>query len=157
MPVIREKREYGSVGPVGVVRMNTGEVEMYQRIADANQQLTNVAIDLTTKFSKRAGAERAEQVDATKITSINPKTSKPEALDGLGVLLAMGNAEAQAYERVVAERFQQSIESEIKQKASEVALRFENDPYSSEKYEEQMISYLDSMVEGSKDKGKASS
>ena len=101
MPVIREKRQYESVGPVGVVRMNTGEVEMYQRIANANQQLTEFAIKTTATASKRVGAERAEQVEASRITSINPKTGKPEALDGLGLLLGMGNAEAQAYERVV--------------------------------------------------------
>jgi hypothetical protein len=154
MPVIREKRQYESVGPVGVVRMNTGEVEMYQRIANANQQLTEFAIKTTAAASKRVGAERAEQVDATKINSINPKTGKPEALDGISVLLGMGNAEAQAYERVVNERFQQSIENEIKQKAGEIALKFENDPYSPEKYEEQMTSYLDSMIEGSKSNGK---
>lgn len=156
MPVIREKRQYESVGPVGVVRMNTGEVEMYQRIANANQQLTEFAIKTTATASKRVGAERAEQVEASRITSINPKTGKPEALDGLGLLLGMGNAEAQAYERVVQERFQQSIENEIKQKAGEIALKYENDPYSPEKYEEQMISYLDSMIEGAKVKGKES-
>lgn len=156
MPVIREKRQYESVGPVGVVRMNTGEVEMYQRIANANQQLTEFAIKTTATASKRVGAERAEQVEASRINSINPKTGKPEALDGLGILLGMGNAEAQAYERVVQERFQQSIENEIKQKAGEIALKYENDPYSPEKYEEQMISYLDSMIEGAKVKGKES-
>ena len=154
MPVIREKRQYESVGPVGVVRMNTGEVEMYQQIAQANQTLTNTAIKHLANVSKRIGAERAEQVDATRINSINPKTGKPEALDGITALLAMGNVEAEAYERVVNERFQQSIENEIKQKAGEIALKFENDPYSPEKYEEQMTSYLDSMIEGSKSNGK---
>lgn len=154
MPVIREKRQYESVGPVGVVRMNTGEVEMYERIAQANQTLTNTAIKHLADVSKRVGAESAEQVDAARISSINPKTGKPEALDGISALLAMGNVEAQAYERVVNERFQQSIENEIKQKAGEIALKFENDPYSPEKYEEQMTSYLDSMIEGSKSNGK---
>ena len=154
MPVIREKRQYESVGPVGVVRMNTGEVEMYQQIAQANQTLTNTAIKHLANVSKRVGAESAEKVDATRISSINPKTGKPEALDGISALLAMGNVEAEAYERVVNERFQQSIENEIKQKAGEIALKFENDPYSPEKYEEQMTSYLDSMIEGSKSNGK---
>lgn len=154
MPVIREKRQYGSVGPVGVVRMNTGEVEMYQQIAQANQTLTNTAIKHLANVSKRIGAERAEQVDATRINSINPKTGKPEALDGITALLAMGNVEAEAYERVVNERFQQSIENEIKQKAGEIALKYENNPYAPEKYEEQMTSYLDSMIEGSRSNGK---
>ena len=154
MPVIREKRQYESVGPVGVVRMNTGEVEMYERIAQANQTLTNTAIKHLADVSKRVGAESAEQVDAARISSINPKTGKPEALDGISALLAMGNVEAEAYERVVNERFQQSIENEIKQKAGEIALKFENNPYAPEKYEEQMTSYLDSMIEGSKSNGK---
>lgn len=154
MPVIREKRQYESVGPVGVVRMNTGEVEMYQQIAQANQTLTNTAIKHLGNVSKRIGAERAEQVDATRINSINPKTGKPEALDGITALLAMGNVEAEAYERVVNERFQQSIENEIKQKAGEIALKYENNPYAPEKYEEQMTSYLDSMIEGSRSNGK---
>lgn len=155
MPVIREKRQYQGIAPVGVVRMNTGGTEMYQRISAANQTLTNFAIKATAQASGIAGRERAEEVSIQKINSINPKTGKPEALDGLSALIAMGNAEAQAYERVVQERFQQSIENEIKQKANELAVRYENDPYSPEKYEEQMNSYLESMAKTSEVNGKA--
>ncbi len=66
MPVIREKRQYESVGPVGVVRMNTGEVEMYQQIAQANQTLTNTAIKHLANVSKRVCAEHAADVDTHK-------------------------------------------------------------------------------------------
>jgi hypothetical protein len=138
---------------VGVVRMNLGEAEKYSRIADATQKLTSLAIKEMGKESERQGEKMAQAVVSSKITSINPKTGKPEALDWVGESRFMGRVGAEAYTRVINDRFQQEIENEIKEKAGELALKFENDPYSPEKYEQQMNNYLQEMASASEENG----
>jgi hypothetical protein len=155
MPVIRDQRQFGGVGPVGVVRMNTGGAEKYSRIAEATQQLTKVAVSESAKAAEKSAIEQAEALDTARITTIDPKTGKPEALSVVANLGFIGRTGAEAYERVVQERFQQSIENEIKQKAGELALKYENDPYSADKYEEQMVSYLQNMAKTSEVGGEA--
>jgi len=155
MPVIRDQRQFGGVGPVGVVRMNTGGAEKYSRIAEATQQLTKVAISESARVAEKSAIEQAEALDTSRITTIDPKTGKPEALSVVANLGFIGITGAEAYERVVQERFQQSIENEIKQKAGELALKYENDPYSADKYEEQMVSYLQNMAKTSEVGGQA--
>lgn len=155
MPVIRDQRQFAGIGPVGVVRMNTGGAEKYSRIAEATQQLTKVAISESARAAEKSAIEQAEALDTARITTIDPKTGKPEALSVVANLGFIGRTGAEAYERVVQERFQQSIENEIKQKAGELALKYENDPYSADKYEEQMVSYLQNMAKTSEVGGQA--
>lgn len=154
MPVIREKRQYESVRRVGVVRMDTGEAEKYKGIAAAVNSLTKIAVDEMGRQAEKQGEQMAQQVAASKIMSINPKTGKPEALDWVGDNRFIGRTGANAYARVISDRFQQEIENEIKQKAGKIALQYENDPYSVEKYEEQMNAYLEGMAKGSEENGK---
>ena len=81
MPVLREQRQVSSIGPVGVVRSRGGDAERYNRLANATQQLTELAISEMGRQAERSGAEKAQQLDIEKITAINPETGKPEALD----------------------------------------------------------------------------
>lgn len=152
MPVIREKRQAQGAGPVGVVRMELGN--KYGRIADATQKLTDLAIKEMGRRSEIQGAQMAQEVASSQITSINPVTGKPEALDWVGEGRFIGRVGAEAYTKVVNDRFKTEIENEIKQKAGEIALQYENDPYSPEKYEAQMTNYLQEMASASEDNGK---
>ena len=45
MPILREQRQVSSIGPVGVVRSRGGDAERYNRLANATQKLTELAID----------------------------------------------------------------------------------------------------------------
>ena len=155
MPVIREKRQYGSVGPIGAVRMNTGASEKYAGIAQAAQAMTSLAIKEMGRQSQKLAEQAAQELSASQITTINPKTGKPEALDAIANFGFIGRTGSEAYERVVAERFQQSIDNEIKLKAGEIAAKYENNPYAPEKYEEQMVAYLEAMAQSSEKNGKA--
>jgi hypothetical protein len=152
MPVIREKRQAQGAGPVGVVRMELGN--KYGRIADASQKLTDLAIKEMGRTSAIQGAQMAQEVASSKITSINPITGKPEALDWVDEGRFIGRVGAEAYTKVVNDRFQTEIENEMKQKAGEIALQYENDPYSAEKYEAQMTNYLQEMASASEANGK---
>ena len=153
MPVIREKRQSRGPSTVGVINVDTGGVNKYSQIAKATNQLTGLAIEEMGRRAVIEGEEIAQSLDKTKITSINPTTGKPVALDYMNQNMFIGRKGAEAYSRVINDRFQQEIEAEIKTKAGELALKYENDPYSAEKYEEQMTTYLESMAQSSEDDG----
>jgi hypothetical protein len=157
MGVIREKRQVGSIGPIGVVSSRGGDAERYRRLANATDKLTQLAIGEMGRQAQISATEKAQQVDVEKITTINPKTGKPEALDWIGDNRFIGRTGAEAYEKAVAERFQFSIETEIKNKAAEVALKYENDPNAFQAYEREMNTYLDGMLRASEQGGKATS
>lgn len=155
MPIIREKRQSKSAGPVGVVRMNLGGTEKYSRIADATQKLTTLSVSEMSRQSQLKGQRMAQDVDPSQILALNPETGKPKALDWVGEGRLFGRAGAEAYERVVQERFQSSMETELKTKANEIALKFKNNPYGAEQYKQQMDEYLKSMALNSEVDGKA--
>tara|TARA_B100000683_G_scaffold228602_1_gene228599 strand:- start:581 stop:3631 length:3051 start_codon:yes stop_codon:yes gene_type:complete len=157
MPIIREKRQVGSIGPIGVVSSRGGDAERYRRLANATDKLTQLAISEMSRQTQISATEKAQQLDIEKITTINPKTGKPEALDWIGDNRFIGRTGADAYEKSVAERFQFSIENEIKTKATEVALKYENDPDAFQSYEREMNTYLDGMLRASERDGKATS
>ena len=156
MPIIRQKREVGSIGPVGVVRASGGS-EKYNRLANASNNLTKLVIEEMGRRAALSGAEKAQQLTTEEITSINPITQKPEALDWINSNRFIGRTGAEAYERVVSDRFQLEIENQIKTKAKDVALAYENTPYATEEYSKVMNTYVDSLAEGSKQGGKNTS
>ena len=157
MPIIREKRQVGSIGPIGVVNSRGGDAERYRRLANATDKLTQLAIGEMGRQAAISGAQKAQELDIEKITTINPKTGKPEALDWINDNRFIGRTGSEAYEKAVAERFQFSIESEIKTKASEVAIKYENDPNAFQAYEREMNTYLDGMLRSSEQNGRATS
>ena len=57
----------------------------------------------------------------------------------------------------MSDRFQLEIENEIKNKAKDVALAYENTPYATKEYSKVMNTYIDSLAEGSKQDGKNTS
>jgi hypothetical protein len=156
MPIIRQKREVGSIGPVGVVRASGGS-EKYNRLANASNNLTKLVIEEMGRRAALSGAEKAQQLTSEEISSINPITGKPEALDWINSNRFIGRTGAEAYERVVSDRFQLEIENQIKSKAKDVALAYENTPYATEEYSKVMNTYIDSLAEGSKEGGKNTS
>ncbi|QDP56322.1 MAG: hypothetical protein Tp167SUR398091_11 [Prokaryotic dsDNA virus sp.] len=156
MPIIREKRQVGSIGPVGVVRASGGSEE-YNRLANATSNLTKLVVEEMGRRATLSGAEKAEDLAVEEITSINPITGKPEALDWINSNRFIGRAGAEAYERVVSDRFQLEIENQIKNKAKDVALTYEDTPYATKEYSNIMNTYIDSLAEGSKQNGKNTS
>lgn len=155
MGVIREKRQVSGPRPVGVIRRDTGVGEKYKAIAEASAKLTSLAVEELGRSAAIQGEQRAQALTASQITAINPKTGKPEALDFIRDNAFIGRVGLEAYQRVVNERFQAEISQDIKEKAGEIALKFENDPYSVEKYEDQMNTYLQELAKSSEVDGKA--
>ncbi len=155
MGVIKERRQVGSIGPIGVVSSRGGDADRYRRLANATDKLTKLAFEEMGRQSAMSGAQKAQEVDIKKITTINPETGKPEALDWINNNRFIGRTSAQAYEEAIAKRFEFSVNNEIKQKASEVALKYKNQPNSHISYEQEMNTYIDGMMKASEQGGKS--
>ena len=89
--------------------------------------------------SLEEAVELGQAADNARVTTINPATGKPEALDAYDL-----NPRAQqAYNRVIQQRFETSISNEIKLKAKELSM-IEN--ISPDLYSEKMSQYLEEMI-----------
>jgi hypothetical protein len=146
MPVIREKKQFG-IGPIGVARVQQPipGSNAAGTIAQAVQQSADQMADMFF----RAGAARAEKIGTEKaqmqaneaIMLIDPATGAPKAYQpppGLGQIAQ------EAYQRVVQSRFQASIESEIKLKAQEFAIKYDG---SVDRYSAAMSEYIGAMAQ----------
>ena len=89
MGVIREKRQSGSIGPIGTVNLNTGGVEKYNSIAKAANSMFEIALNEMSRSSAKEGADRAA-VSSSEITTVNPITGKPVAIDDFNADMFLG-------------------------------------------------------------------
>ena len=143
MAVIREKQQFRNQR-IGVVRMDTGAENYFKTIANASDQLTQIAFKEAGIQAKQKGAETAQSVKATRLRSINPETGKPEAYtapEGFGTV-------AQAsYEEVLDRRFVNDVDQQIKDRGRELFLKYQNDPHGVEKYDTAMTDFVAQMIE----------
>tara|TARA_R100001463_G_scaffold29355_1_gene66752 strand:+ start:355 stop:3420 length:3066 start_codon:yes stop_codon:yes gene_type:complete len=151
MGVIREKRQVGSLGPVGVVRQQSSN--QYQRIAAATNKLTELAIGEMGRQAAISGKELAEQEDVSKITTLDPITNKPQALSWVNDNSFLGRVGKQAYEETIAKRFQFEIDNQLRVKAKELAIKYQDQDGGVELFKDQMHQYIDSMASNSEATG----
>ena len=151
MGVIREKRQVGSLGPVGAVRQQSSN--QYQRIAAATNKLTELAIGEMGRQAAISGKELAEQEDVSKITTLDPITNKPQALSWVNDNSFLGRVGKQAYEETIAKRFQFEIDNQLRVKAKELAIKYQDQDGGVELFKDQMHQYIDSMASNSEATG----
>tara|TARA_R110002020_G_scaffold15864_6_gene56562 strand:+ start:3810 stop:6899 length:3090 start_codon:yes stop_codon:yes gene_type:complete len=151
MGVIREKRQIGSLGPVGVVRQQSSN--QYQRIAAATNKLTELAIGEMGRQSAISGEQLAQQEETSRITTLDPITNKPQALSWLQDNNFLGQTGKQAYEETIAKRFQFEIDNQLKIKAKEFAIKYQDQDGGVELFKDQMHQYIDNMATGSEATG----
>lgn len=151
MGVIRTKRQVGSIGPVGVVRARSSG--QFQRIAAATNKLTELAVGEMGRQAAKRGKELAEQESASRITTLDPITNKPQALSWIGDNDFVGRVGKQAYEETIAKRFQFEIDNKLKAKAKELAIKYQFQDGGSELFKDQMHQYIDNMATASEATG----
>ena len=137
MPVNREQKQF-SISPIGVNRAsNAGQVTS-QAIIDAADQAGSIAYKAAARKAEKSGIEEGKSVSSDQLTGIDPATGGPVALNNIK---EMGTIQADAYERIVNRRFEESIEQEVILKSKELALKHENPST----YESLMSDYLAEM------------
>lgn len=122
MAIIRERRQF-SAGPIGVVRASSAGEIVGQGISNFAGTVGGIMYQEAAKKAKKVGAETALGAEREDIITIDPSTGKPVAYE---VPDTFGAIAADAYQNVVLDRFQSSINEEIKLKAKELASKYED-------------------------------
>ena len=142
MPVIKETRQF-LTQPIGVARASRGGEITGEAISRAAGELNQIAFKFAAKDAEKRGEKQAKSIDSAQVTGIDPLTGGPKALSDLK---GMGRIQAEAYERIIDRRFEESMEQEMRLKSKEIALS-NPDP---EKYDTLMSSYMADMANGAK-------
>ena len=146
--ITKQKRSYMNK-PIGVTRFETGETQMWESVANAATTLNQIALKEGSKQAEQSGLDAAMAIDQSQIIAFDAETGKPRALDPK--VMSGGIIARDAYKRTVAARFRDSIELELKSKASELQVKYKNQP---ELFREEMSRYVGEMHKNAEGKWK---
>jgi len=147
MAVIREQRQF-KIGPIGVARASSAGTITGQAIAQSANVFEDMFYRRGLAEAEKLGTELGKAVDLSDIKAIDPKTQKPVALNETA---NMGRARADAFQRVVNARFEQSIEEEIHNKASVLATTVDGKANAVSLFRSGMEDYLAEMAKNAGD------
>ena len=147
MTVIREQRQF-KIGPIGVARASRGGEITGEAIANAASQWQGYFYQRAKEEAVRAGSEAAEAAPKEQLTTINPETGKPEAYK---IPQSFGRFAAEAYQRVIDARYEDSMQEEVRLKAKELAVKYK---YSPDGYKTAMSDYVSEMAKNATGKYK---
>jgi hypothetical protein len=140
MPIVKEKRQF-QIKPIGVVAQQANTATANAIVRGANE-ISDLAFQDMVRIAKERGLDAGAAAKVANIKAIDPVTGVPVAL---ATPKGFGTAAQVAYERVVDDRFRQSIDEDIKLKARELGLKYQNHPNSVELYKQAMGDYVESM------------
>lgn len=123
MAVIREDRKF-NIQPIGVVKASRGGEIVANAAINSAQKIGEMAYKTGARLAEKRGTEEAMAADRSTIIGFDPQTQNPVALNELS---KMGTIRAEAYERIVLRRFEQSMEEELRMKSSEIAMENQNE------------------------------
>lgn len=147
MAVIRERTRVFNQ-PVGVVRADAGSADIGRAVSNVAATFQQIAFREAAEDAQKKGIEIAEAVEEKKLRTINPETGKPEAFKAPK---GFGRIASAAYQSVIDKRYEDSIGTELRVKAQEIALKYQYDP---ESYDEVMSNYIGQMANGAEGKYK---
>ena len=137
MAVIRQQTQFVNK-PIGVVRTDTGEDEIWKSVAEGARLLSEISYKNLREDARDAGIDAGMAVDRAEITTFDPETQKPVALTAPK---GMGRIARQAREEVIERRFISSVQFEIEEKSREISSKY-RDP---NQYTEMMSRYVGQM------------
>jgi len=146
MSIIREKNQF-AIGPIGVARIaapiegSNAAGTIAESVARSADQMADMFFRRGAQVAEKKGIEQGASVLPEMIMAIDPATGAPKAYEaprGMGVIAQ------EAYQRVIATRFQSAIEDEIKLKATELAIKYDG---SVDRYSAAMSEYIGAMAE----------
>jgi len=133
--------------PVGVVRSNVGAQQVGNAISQAASGIQRIAFQEASEVAQKTGTDFAKALDSNDFKTTNPETGETTSFKPLASPPSgFGTIASQAYQRVLDQRYENSINNELQIKAKEVALKYPLDP---ESYKDVMSDYIANLSEGS--------
>ena len=146
MAIVRQKTTVFNK-PVGVVRSNVGAQQVGSAISQAASGIQRAAFQEASVLAEKKGMDFAKAIDSGDFKTTNPVTGETTSFVSPATAPSeFGTIAATAYQRVVDNRYENSINNELKIKAKEVALKY---PFNPEAYKEVMSDYIANLSEGS--------
>ena len=146
MAIVRQKTTVFNK-PVGVVRSNVGAQQIGNAISQAASGIQRAAFQEASVLAEKKGMDFAKAIDSGDFKTTNPVTGETTSFVSPATAPSeFGTIAATAYQRVVDNRYENSINNELKIKAKEVGLKY---PFNPEAYKEVMSDYIANLSEGS--------
>ena len=146
MAIVRQKTTVFNK-PVGVVRSNIGAQQIGNAISQAASGIQRAAFQEASVLAEKKGMDFAKAIDSGDFKTTNPVTGETTSFVSPATAPSeFGTIAATAYQRVVDNRYENSINNELKIKAKEVALKY---PFNPDAYKEVMSDYIANLSEGS--------
>lgn len=141
MAVIRERTQVFSQ-PVGVRRVDTGEQEVWRSISRSAEVFSEISHQRAVEGRTKEAEEAALAVPTSELFVLDSETGEPAVLN---TGENKGRVYAKTYERLINKRYINSIDTEIAEKALEIARRSPN----SSVFKEEASRYVQNMVKAS--------
>lgn len=142
MAVIRQQRQY-QIGKISVVRASDAGERAANNMINLAGNLVDSAFKEAAQNAELEGKELAQSLSEANIKAIDPATGKPKAIQFAPE--SFGKIATLAYKGVIDDRYQASIDNEIKLKAAELAVEADKQTDPVSYYETQMGDYLEQM------------
>jgi len=146
MAIVRQKTTVFNK-PIGVVRSDVGAKSVGDAIGNAASGIQRIAFQQASQAAQTKGEDLAKSISSSAFRTIDPTTGNTVNFNAPAEPPSgFGSIAANAYQRVVDQRYENSINQEIKFKAQEISLKY---PFDAASYSEVMKDYIAQMSEGS--------
>lgn len=143
MAVIKQTQQFRNQR-IGIVRADTGEQQLWQTVGRAADNLIADVMNAAKPKAEQLGQETAEQyAQEGLLRTIDPETGRAQAFTPPA---SFGTIAQSAYKNTMRRRYIRTAESEIKEKASELFIKYQYDPQGPENYAVSMEDYISQMV-----------
>lgn len=140
MPVVKQQQSFVNQ-PIGVTRVNTGVPELWQTVSNAAANIMEMAVKEGAEEAEQFGLDAALSQSGANLRTIDPLSGKPVAFASPK---GLGDIGQDAYERVINQRFEDSMNQEMKLRAAEIAQSNPNPAA----YDAEMSRYIADMSDG---------
>ena len=136
---------------IGIVQADRGGERLERDIQAGADSLIKNAFKIANDEAIKKGQELANNLSADELRAINPETGNLEVLENSPLLA--GLSQRTAYKQVVDKRFRYTLEQDIKQKATELSVKYQNDPKMISKFQSDFGEFVKGLKKPFQDAG----
>jgi len=139
MAIVRQTKRFG-IAPIGVTRVPVAGQQIGQAVKESAAKMRARAFEFEKNKAIESGELQAAELGINEILSFDPDTKKPIASQQAD---HMGEFRKNAFERVLLQRFQTSVNDQIAAKANEIAQKVSVEGNAPELFEQTFNAYLE--------------
>lgn len=139
MAVKRSVRKFG-LQQIGVMRLPAADDKISTAVVNAANSMRQRQFELAKDEAIESGASSAAELDLSSVTTLDETTKLPQAM---ALAQSMGRFSGEAFEKVLVQRFENSLSSDISAKKTELLAKLSDQPNGAALFESSFKDYLD--------------